>query len=47
MNTSFASETANVAGEPKRSINQHIARAEALGDDLDKVAGTLANNSKS
>jgi len=24
----------------KQSINQHLARAEALGDDLDKVAGT-------
>ena len=24
----------------KRAINQHLARAEALGDDLDKVAGT-------
>jgi hypothetical protein len=40
QNKSFASSTAAVTGESKRSINQHIARAEALGDDLDKVAGT-------
>lgn len=36
----FASETAAVTGESKRSINQHLARAEALGDDLDRVTGT-------
>lgn len=36
----FASETAAVTGESKSQINRHIARAEALGDDLDKVAGT-------
>lgn len=28
------------APQAKQAINQHIARAEALGDDLDKVAGT-------
>jgi len=31
---SFAAETAAITGESKRSINQHLARAEALGDDL-------------
>ena len=36
----FAAETAAVTGEAKRTINQHLARAEALGDDLDKVTGT-------
>ena len=37
---SFAAATAEASGMTKRSINQHLARAEALGDDLDKVAGT-------
>lgn len=37
---SFAASTAAVTGESKRTINQHLARAEALGDDLDKVTGT-------
>jgi len=36
----FASETAAITGEPKSSINRHLARANALGDDLDAVAGT-------
>ncbi|AGG89273.1 hypothetical protein [Rhodanobacter denitrificans] len=36
----FAAETAEASGMTKRSINQHLARAEALGDDLDEVAGT-------
>lgn len=36
----FAASTAAVTGEAKRTINQHLARAEALGDDLDKVTGT-------
>jgi len=39
-NTSFASETAEVSGESKRRINEHLARAEALSDDLDEVVGT-------
>lgn len=38
--TEFASETAKVTGEAKSSINRHLARAEALGDDLPRVAGT-------
>ena len=29
-----------VTGESKRRINEHLARAEALGDDLPRVAGT-------
>ena len=36
----FAAETAAVSGESKRAINQHLARAEALGDDLPRVTGT-------
>lgn len=36
----FAASTASVTGEAKRTINQHLARAEALGDDLPRVAGT-------
>lgn len=36
----FAAETAKVSGQSKSSINQHVARAEALGDDLVGVVGT-------
>lgn len=36
----FAAETAAVTGESKSQINRHLARAEVLGDDLDKVTGT-------
>lgn len=36
----FAASTAAVSGESKRSINQHLARANALGDDLERVTGT-------
>lgn len=36
----FAAETAAVTGEPKSSINRHLARADALGEDLAHVAGT-------
>lgn len=39
-NTQFAAETAAVTGESKSQINRHLARAEALGDDLEKVTGT-------
>lgn len=38
--TEFASETAGVSGDSVRDVQRHISRAEALGDDLDKVAGT-------
>ena len=40
MPQQFAAETAAVSGETKRDINRHLSRAEALGDDLLKVAGT-------
>lgn len=36
----FAKDTAAKTGITKRSINQHIARAEALGDDIKRVQGT-------
>ena len=36
----FASETAAISGESKRDVNRHIARAEAIGDDLERVTGT-------
>ncbi|WP_349573091.1 ParB/RepB/Spo0J family partition protein [Azotobacter salinestris] len=36
----FAADTAESTGQTKQSINQHVARAEALGDDLLEVAGT-------
>ena len=36
----FAASTAAVSGESKRSINQHLARADALGDDLERITGT-------
>lgn len=37
---SFAAETAAITGESKSQVNRHIARAEALGDDIDRLAGT-------
>ena len=36
----FASSTAESTGMTKQAINRHIARAEALGDDLDRMVGT-------
>lgn len=36
----FASDTAKATGEAKSSINRHLARADALGDDLQAVVGT-------
>ena len=36
----FAADTAQISGESKATINRHLARAEALGDDIDKVTGT-------
>nr|WP_313082606.1 hypothetical protein [Pulveribacter sp.] len=35
----FAASTAAAAGMTKQAINQHLSRAEALGDDLPSVAG--------
>lgn len=37
---SFAAATADASGMTKQAINRHLARAEALGGDLDKVTGT-------
>lgn len=39
-NTSFASDTAKSAGVTKRSLNEHISRAETLGDDIKRVVNT-------
>ena len=36
----FAASTAEITGENVRTIQRHIARAEALGDDLPRVHGT-------
>lgn len=36
----FAAETAELTGENKRTVNRQLARAEALGDDLHRIAGT-------
>ena len=36
----FAADTAAVAGESKSQINRHLARADALGDDLERITGT-------
>ena len=36
----FAASTAAAAGMTKQAINQHLARAEALGDALQRITGT-------
>lgn len=36
----FAAETAAASGQSKRDINRDLARAEALGEDLDRIVGT-------
>ena len=36
----FATSTASVSGESKTAINRHLARADAIGDDLERVTGT-------
>lgn len=36
----FAASTAAAAGMTKQAINQHLSRADALGDDLDRIHGT-------
>ena len=36
----FASSTAESTGMTKQAINRHVARAEALGDDINEVVGT-------
>ena len=37
---SFAAETAAITGESKSQVNRHVAHAEALGDDIDRLTGT-------
>ena len=37
---SFAAETSSSTGMTKQAINRHVARADALGDDLERVVGT-------
>jgi len=37
---SFVEDTAGKTGRSKRSVEMDVARAEALGDDLDRVSGT-------
>ena len=39
--SSFVADTAAKTGKHKRSIERDVARAEALGDDIDRVAGRL------
>ena len=41
----FAASTAAVSGESKRAINQHLARADALGDDLERITGKVESDS--
>jgi hypothetical protein len=36
----FAADTASASGESKAQVNRHLARAEAIGEDLDEIAGT-------
>lgn len=35
----FTADTAERTGQSKRSINEHISRADALGDDLQAITG--------
>ena len=39
-NKQFAAETAALTGQSKSSINQQLARAAALGEDIKEVVGT-------
>jgi hypothetical protein len=36
----FAAEVAGITGSSKRDVNIKLARAEKLGDDIHKIAGT-------
>lgn len=45
MPKGFAASTAAAAGMTKQAINRHLARAEALGDDLPRVTGTSLDKS--
>ena len=40
----FAASTAAVSGESKRAINQHLARAEALGDGMVRITGKVESD---
>lgn len=37
---SFVTDTSKKTGKPERTIRRDVARAEALGDDIDRVPGT-------
>jgi len=39
-NTQFAAETAAITSKSKSQVNRHLSRAEALGDDIDRLVGT-------
>jgi hypothetical protein len=39
-NIAFAADTARAIGVTKRSLNQNLARAEALGPDIHEIVGT-------
>lgn len=45
-NTEFATETSDASGMSKRSINEHVARAEALGPSIDDVVGTSLDTTR-
>ena len=36
----FAADTSEKTGQSKREVNRHVSRADALGDDLQEIAGT-------
>lgn len=40
QDSGFAAATAAITGESKRDVNRHVARADALGDDIDRLVGT-------
>ena len=40
----FATSTASVSGESKTAINRHLARADALGDDLERITGKVESD---
>lgn len=44
-NVGFSADTCAAAGITKRSLNEHLSRADALGDDLAAVTGTWPTTS--
>jgi len=40
LSVAFVTATADATGKDERTIRRAAARGEALGDDLDQVAGT-------